>query len=98
MIKLKEAKEYLRIDFEDDDVFIKKLIKASRRYIKNTGSDSKSNELLDIAQLLLIEHWYFNRSLMGKVPKNVAHGIDSILFQERYNRKDCDKNESGWIK
>jgi len=66
MVTLEESKSYLRIDFEDDDVFIGKLIKASEQYIKNTVSDYESNELVDIVQLLLIQHWYYNRSLMGK--------------------------------
>lgn len=94
MVTLKEAKKYLRVDFADDDVFIKKLITASRKYIKNIVVDYKSNELLDIAQLLLIEHWYYNRSILGRVPKNILHGIDSILFQENYNRKAGAKDAS----
>lgn len=95
MITLEEAKSYLRIDFPDDDLFIGKLIKASERYIKNTVSDYESNELVDVAQLLLIEHWYYNRSLIGKIPKNFAHGIDAILFQENYKVKEKAENESG---
>ena len=91
MITLKQAKDYLRVDFPDDDVFIKKLIKASERYIKNIVSDYKSNELVDIAQLLLIGHWYFNRTIMPRVPKNIAHGIDSILFQQNYSEKSGDE-------
>ena len=93
MITLKQAKDYLRIDFKEDDLFVKKLIKASEKYIKNIVADYKSNELVDIAQLLLIEHWYFNRTIMGRVPKNVAHGVDSILFQESVNRKSGDQND-----
>lgn len=95
MLTLEEAKGYLRIDFEDDDVFIEKLIKASERYIKNTVSDYESNELVDIVQLLLIQHWYYNRSIIGKIPKNFAHGIDAILFQENYKVKEKSTDESG---
>lgn len=95
MITLEETKSYLRIDFSDDDTFIEKLIKASERYIKNTVSDYESNELVDIVQLLLIQHWYFNRSLDLKIPKNFAHGIDAILFQESYKIKEGKEDESG---
>jgi len=94
VITLKQAKEYLRVDFKDDDVFIKKLIQASKKYIQNTGADYKNNELVDIAGLLLIQHWYYNRTIMGRVPKNVAHGIDAILFQERY-KEQGDPDASG---
>lgn len=95
MVTLEEAKSYLRIDFPDDDIFIGKLIKASERYIKNTVSDYEENELVDIVQLLLIQHWYYNRSLLGKVPSNFAHGIDAILFQENYKVKEETSDESG---
>lgn len=95
LITLEETKSYLRIDFSDDDVFIGKLIKASERYIKNAVSDYESNELVDIVQLLLIQHWYYNRSLMGKIPNNFAHGIDAILFQENYKVKEETSDESG---
>lgn len=90
MVDLKKAKSYLRIDYEDDDEFIKSLILASKLYLTNACGEFKSNDLTDLAQLILIEHWNDNRTLVGKVSETVAHSLDAIIFQIRY----CDKEES----
>ncbi len=91
MVDLKKAKSYLRIDYDEDDEFIKSLIKASIIYLENACGEYKSNELTDLAQLILIEHWNDNRTLVGKVNDEIKHSLDAIIFQIRYCK---DNNES----
>ena len=37
MVTLDEAKEYLRVDFDDEDDFIQKLIDTAERLVKDTA-------------------------------------------------------------
>jgi len=94
MVDLKKAKSYLRIDYEDDDEFIKSLILASKIYLENSCGEFSTNELTDLAQLILIEHWNDNRTLVGKVNDTVKHSVDAIIFQIRYC-SPTEKDESG---
>jgi len=93
MVDLKKAKSYLRIDYEEDDEFIKSLIIASKIYLENSCGEFSTNELTDLAQLILIEHWNDNRTLVGKVNDTVKHSVDAIIFQIRYC-SPTEKDES----
>ena len=94
MVDLKKAKDYLRIDYEEDDEFIRSLIAASKIYLQNACGEFKSNELTDLAQLILVEHWNDNRTLVGTVSDSVKHSVDAIIFQIRYCEQ-VENNESG---
>ena len=84
MITLEKAKKYLRIDFNDDNDFISSLILASNKYLENAIGTFTSNDLTELAQLLLIEHWYENRTLVGTVTNELSHSIDAMIFQTKY--------------
>ncbi len=84
MVDLKKAKAYLRIDYEEDDEFIRSLIAASKIYMENACGEYEPSELSDLAQLILIEHWNDNRSLVGVVSEVIQHSVDAIIFQMRY--------------
>ena len=84
MVDLKKAKEYLRIDYEEDDEFIRSLIAGSKIYLENACGKFTPSELSDIAQLLLIEHWNDNRTIIGTVNDSIKHSVDAIIFQMRY--------------
>lgn len=67
MINLERAKEYLRIDYEDEDVYIQSLIEISEIYIEsmvgvNYKTDEKALNLADLLQLKLISDMYEQRS------------------------------------
>lgn len=64
---LEEVKQYLRIDFDDDDDLLKELISVSETYIdKTVGTGYKKDDsLLKIAKIVqkkLINEMYRNRS------------------------------------
>lgn len=93
MVDLKKAKDYLRIDYEEDDEFIRSLIAASKIYLENACGSFTSSELTDLAQLILVEHWNDNRTLVGTVNESVKHSVDAIIFQIRYCNQ-VENNES----
>lgn len=66
-ITLEEAKEYLRIYFDDDDNFISELIEISRIYIDSCVGEAyknnpKKKKLSDLLSKKYINDMYCNRS------------------------------------
>ncbi len=86
IVTLDEAKEWLRIDVEEDDQLINTLALAAESYLKNaTGiTYDSTNELAKLFCLVLIVDWYENREMMGKASEKVRHTINSILMQLSY--------------
>lgn len=77
-ITLNEAKEHMRIDYDDEDTYIESLIDVSLIYIDSMVGDSyKSNtnavKLANLLQLKLIEDMFSNRGT--KVNNNVTTDI-----------------------
>lgn len=82
---LSEVKEFLRIDFDDDDSLINTLIISAKTYIFNaTGKEfDQFNELHKLCLMILITHWYENREAVGKAEK-LSFSLSSILTQIEY--------------
>jgi uncharacterized phage protein (predicted DNA packaging) len=84
MMTLSKAKEYLKVETTDEDALISSLINASDQYIKNAcQQDYPQNELSELAQKLLISHWYEHREVVGKADR-LAHSLDAILVQLKF--------------
>lgn len=85
VLKLEEAKAYLRVDGNEEDMLITSFITAAERYIKNaTSKDVNLNdELAKLAARILIAHWYENREAVGKA-EQLAFSLQSILVQLQY--------------
>jgi uncharacterized phage protein (predicted DNA packaging) len=86
IVTLEEAKNWLRVDFSDDDALITTLINAAEEYLKNaTGiTFDATNHLAKIFCMTLIADWYENRELIGKVSDQVRPILQSILAQLTY--------------
>lgn len=87
LITLKETKEYLRVDGDEEDTLITSLIAAAQEYLKNaTGKTfDNTNELARLFCLVLVVDWYENRTLSaGKVGEKIRRVIDSMLAQLNY--------------
>lgn len=93
IVSIDEAKEWLRVDHNDEDNMIQMLIKAAEKYLKNaTGNEfDSSNELAQLFCLVLIADWYENREMIGKVSDQIRPTIDSILAQLSY----CYESQAG---
>lgn len=80
---LEEVKNYLRIDFDDDDVLLTELISVSQAYIdKIVGTGYKSDDsLIEIAKIVqkkLINEMYRNRST-GAIDKVQDRMVTTML-------------------
>lgn len=91
MITLKEAKEYARIDVDDDDGLIQTCIAAAEEYLKNaTGKeyperDENGTEIAYVLEKiylqLLVAYWYEKRTPAGGVGEDFSFMTRSIMLQ-----------------
>jgi uncharacterized phage protein (predicted DNA packaging) len=91
IISLKEVKEYVRIDIDEDDQLLETLIAAAEEYLKNaTGkeypeTDEDGNkikyELEKIYLQLLIAYWYEKRTPAGGVGEDFSFMTKSLMLQ-----------------
>ena len=77
------VKEYLKVDFSDDDKELELYIQASISYIKNNTklSVEELDEIPDltVVALQLIAHFYDNKSIIIKQGSNIDKMFSSIL-------------------
>lgn len=83
---LAELKLYLRVENDEDDLFIQALQQAAIEYLKNAGVDQSDNALYVLAVQLLVAHWYENRQavIIGQVSKQLEYSLQAILTQLMY--------------
>ena len=98
IVTLDEVKQWLRVDFIEDDELLTTLINAAEMYLKNaTGTSFDStNHLAKLFCMTLISDWYENRELIGKTSEQVRPILQSILAQLTYSYGG-DSNESGAV-
>lgn len=86
MITLKEAKNYLRVDYEEDDKLIQNLLSTSKQLVMDVGrmneEDFSVNEdTVRTAVLFALGYLYENRS--NPDYKKLTLNLRSILFAQR---------------
>ena len=90
IVTLEEAKAYLRVDFNDDDVLITSLISAADEYLKAAISetyDVKSERARTLA-LIVVGDLYDNREISEKVSGNTRRLVQSFALQLRLESGD----------
>lgn len=75
---LEDVKNYLRIDSEDDDIYLSELLEVSLIYIdsmvgENYKTDEKAIKLATLLQKKLISDMYENRGI--EIPNNTKKDI-----------------------
>ena len=83
-MELSTIKQYLKVDFEDDDELILSMQKAAEAYMENAGvTCSYESDLYQLAILLLVTNWYENRNavLVGTVSNKLEYSLKHILAQ-----------------
>lgn len=97
MVNLKDIKEYLRIDYEDDDKLIQNLIEEAQIYIDSCcGTKYKGSEKEKLADILLrkiIKDLYDDKGLY--LDKNRTKGYDRISSTILNILSNCEGNEDG---
>ena len=86
MITLKEAKNYLRVDYEEDDKLIQNLLFTSKQLVMDIGrmdeSELAENEdTVRTAMLFALGYLYENRSSPDY--QKLTLNLRSILFAQR---------------
>lgn len=87
MISLADAKLYLRIDADDDDTVVERLIAAASDHLASIGVDMDASPLppsVEQAQYLLIGHFYEQREATGpKTSAAIDFGVDRLIAPHR---------------
>lgn len=88
-MELEELKNFLRVDYPEDDILIGSLKLSAESYIKNAGSkvSSYDNSLYKLAVMMLVSHWYENREVVGESDK-LAYSLECLLIQLQYSYED----------
>lgn len=86
MITLKEAKNYLRVDYEEDDKLIHNLLSTSKQLVMDVGRMSEDDfsvneDTVRTAVLFALGYLYENRS--NPDYKKLTLNLRSILFAQR---------------
>ena len=86
MITLKEAKNYLRVDYEEDDKLIQNLLFTSKQLVMDVGrmnEDSffQNEDTVRTAMLFALGYLYENRS--NPDYHKLTLNLRSILFAQR---------------
>ena len=86
MVTLQEVKQYLRVDFEDDDTLLFSLISTAKQLIMDVGRMdeerfSENEDVVRTAMLYTVSYLYENRS--NPDYKKLTLNLRSILFAQR---------------
>jgi uncharacterized phage protein (predicted DNA packaging) len=92
MITVEEAKKYLRIEpeYTEEDEDISGLIAAAYKYLRNAGCILQDgDELAELAQKMLVVHWYENREAVGDAnASELPFGLRNLIEQLKYCYED----------
>ena len=86
MVTLQEVKQYLRIDFEDDDTLLLSLISTAKQLVMDVGrmdedDFTKNEDTVRTAMLFALGYLYENRS--NPDYHKLTLNLRSILFAQR---------------
>lgn len=110
-IDLDFAKNYLKVDYDDEDNLIMALILAARSYISTALGFTITDEWptteeipdeLTVAALLLISHWFENRkfqtTITGVLGQEMGFAVSALLDAHKRPLKDYDEdpNKTTW--
>jgi len=95
-ISLEEAKDHLRVEFDEDDRYITELIDVAEASLEQNLGITLSNLILsgslsdlpaDLkhATRILVSQWYENREpVTGLNVKSVPYTLDYLIFPHKY--------------
>ena len=86
MITLKEAKNYLRVDYDEDDRLIQNLLLTAKNLVMDVGrlddeNFTKNEDIVRTAMLFALGYLYENRS--NPDYQKLTLNLRSILFAQR---------------
>ena len=86
MVTLQEVKQYLRVDFEDDDTLLFSLISTAKQLIMDVGRMdeerfSENEDVVRTAMLYTVSYLYENRNTADF--SNLTLTLRAMLFAQR---------------
>lgn len=106
-IDLDFAKNYLKVDYDDEDNLIMALILAAKSYVQTalgftiTSEWPTTEEIPDeltVVALLLISHWFENRkfqtTITGVLGQEMGFAVSALLDAHKRPLKDYDEDPS----
>ena len=91
ILTLEEAKNYIRIDYNEDDTLLQSLMIAAIDYLRDAINDfdkKMENEQFkakaEMVQLVLIQELYDNRNQAKKDSTDFSYVIRSMISQLQY--------------
>lgn len=95
MIDLQTAKDFLRVDGDDENTIIQAMITAAEDYLRNAGVKNTSSELYKIVVLMLTSIFYEHRDTADKqiaIPPIINNFITQLsLSGEGGGRNEPDE-------
>lgn len=84
-LTLTEVKQYLRVDFSDDDALITNLMNAADEYLRGSVGATYSNtgERAKSLLLIVISDLYDNRGIQDRASNNTRKLVDDFALQLR---------------
>jgi len=80
-------KNYLRIDFDDDDSIIQAMMIAAETYLHNAGvRKQRGNELYNVVVMMLTSLFYENRAPVDAIPSTLNNLIIQLAVS---GKKGC---------
>ena len=95
MVTLEEVKNYLHVDFDDDDEILQSLIAAADEYLRgavNPNYDTMS-ERAKMLSRIVISDLYDNRGISDKASGNVRKLVEDFSLQLKLESR-CDDVET----
>ena len=100
-MKLSVIKEYLKIDFDDDDRLLEMLLGAARKYLFDAVGykPDETDERVKLLLLVLISDWYEHREYTEStlktqnISQKVRYTVRSIVLQLQYGGGSEDENQ-----
>lgn len=93
-MELSVVKEYLKIDFDDDDKLLEMLLGAARKYLLDAIGyvPDETDERVKLILLVLISDWYEHREYIEnntsqKISQKVRYTVRSIILQLQYGQE-----------
>lgn len=82
-LTLEEVKNYVRVDFDNDDILIQTLMDAADAFLKGSISINydKEDERAKMLSLLIISDLYDNRGITDKVSGNIRKLVEDMSLQ-----------------
>ncbi|WP_338841842.1 head-tail connector protein [Paenibacillus glucanolyticus] len=84
-MNLQYVKDYLRVDYDEDDLLITGFIAGAKEYLRGAGvPEQQRNELYNIVVLMLVALFYENREVTDKdikIPTVIQNFIVQLSVQ-----------------